>query len=165
MTDRITPVEHCGNLMPASVSPPRSECVLRPGHSGSHADDRGARWWYDAEGIDWQKRTEQAEELLRIAHETSNKSETERAHAVQRADQAEERLAHLQTTSEAAGRTLARESDRASQTEQRLLDMTLNRDQLQATLNRIRALAADLERGSWTGPAIARRIHEALNQP
>lgn len=78
---------------------------------------------------------------------------------------AEARLAHLQATSEAAGRLLTRESDRASQTEQRLLDMTLNRDQLQAALNRVRALAADLERGSWTGPAIARRIHEALDQP
>lgn len=52
----------------------------------------------------------------------------------------EARLAHLQATSEAAGRLLARESDRASRADQRLLDMTLNRDQLQAALTRVRAL-------------------------
>lgn len=37
-------------------------------------------------------RVAQAEELQRIAHDTSNKSETERARAVQRAEQAESRL-------------------------------------------------------------------------
>lgn len=40
------PTEHCGNQPPR----PRddgwlTECVLRPGHSGSHADERGMRWW------------------------------------------------------------------------------------------------------------------------
>ncbi|WP_322501796.1 hypothetical protein TR631_33740 [Streptomyces rochei] len=44
------PREHCGDLMPAWVAGPRSECTLRPGHTGSHADDRGARWWYDPTG-------------------------------------------------------------------------------------------------------------------
>lgn len=34
-------------------------------------------------------RLEQAEDLLRIAHDTSNRSETERARAVQRAERAE----------------------------------------------------------------------------
>jgi hypothetical protein len=42
---RITPAEHCGELTPPGISTERTECVLRPGHSGSHADDRGARWW------------------------------------------------------------------------------------------------------------------------
>jgi hypothetical protein len=42
---RIVPVEHCGELTPPGISSERTECVLRPGHSGSHADDRGARWW------------------------------------------------------------------------------------------------------------------------
>ncbi|RSS92479.1 hypothetical protein EF919_18265 [Streptomyces sp. WAC02707] len=44
------PREHCGDPMPAWVAGPRSECTLRPGHTGSHADDRGARWWYDPTG-------------------------------------------------------------------------------------------------------------------
>lgn len=38
-------------------------------------------------------RAEQAEDLLRVAHETSNRSESERAQAVQRAEQAEATLA------------------------------------------------------------------------
>jgi RNA 3'-terminal phosphate cyclase len=47
---------------------------------------------------DWQqqrKRADQAEELLRIAHDTSNKSEAERALAVQRAERAEAALARV----------------------------------------------------------------------
>lgn len=42
------PREYCGNLAPQIFEhSPRAECVLRPGHSGSHANERGARWWYD----------------------------------------------------------------------------------------------------------------------
>jgi hypothetical protein len=42
------PREYCGNLAPQIFEhSPRTECVLRPGHSGSHANERGARWWYD----------------------------------------------------------------------------------------------------------------------
>jgi hypothetical protein len=85
---RIVPVEYCGHLSPQTLlttSP--TECVLRPGHSGSHADDRGCRWWPTPEAIDWQQRAEQAEDLLRIAHDTSNKSEAERARAVEHRDQ------------------------------------------------------------------------------
>lgn len=41
-----SPREHCGSLAPQFFdNGPRVECVLRPGHQGSHADDRGARWW------------------------------------------------------------------------------------------------------------------------
>lgn len=108
-------------------------------------------------------------EQLDKAEQETTATATAAAHMtsliLDRAERAEARLAHLQATSEAAGRLLARESDRASRAEQRLLDMTLNRDQLQAALNRVRALAADLERGAWTGPAIARRIRTALDQP
>ncbi|MFE9921597.1 hypothetical protein ACFYQA_08440 [Streptomyces sp. NPDC005774] len=44
MTDQ--PREHCGNLSPQTLlTTPRTECVLRPDHQGSHADDRGCRWW------------------------------------------------------------------------------------------------------------------------
>lgn len=43
-----TPREHCGHLSPeTALTSPRTECVLRPGHAGSHADDVGCRWWYD----------------------------------------------------------------------------------------------------------------------
>lgn len=62
--ERVTPTEHCGDLMPAWVTEPRSECVLRPGHPGSHADDRGARWWCETEDIDWRQRAQQAEAAL-----------------------------------------------------------------------------------------------------
>jgi hypothetical protein len=40
-------------------------------------------------------RAEQAEDLLRIAHETSNRSESEREHAAQRAEQAEAAVARV----------------------------------------------------------------------
>ncbi|MGA4964472.1 hypothetical protein [Streptomyces pseudogriseolus] len=59
--ERVTPTEHCGDLMPAWVAEPHSECVLRPGHSGSHADDRGARWWCETQDIDWRQRALEAE--------------------------------------------------------------------------------------------------------
>lgn len=49
-TEATEPREHCGHLMPAWSLSPRAECTLRPGHQGSHADDRGARWWYDPTG-------------------------------------------------------------------------------------------------------------------
>lgn len=40
------PREHCGVLSPETgLTTPRTECVLRPGHTGSHADDVGCRWW------------------------------------------------------------------------------------------------------------------------
>jgi hypothetical protein len=40
------PREHCGHLSPdTGLSSIRTECALRPGHSGSHADDVGCRWW------------------------------------------------------------------------------------------------------------------------
>lgn len=43
-----SPREHCGELSPQLLeSSPRTECVLRPGHTGSHANERGGRWWYD----------------------------------------------------------------------------------------------------------------------
>ncbi|QCX81086.1 hypothetical protein C9F11_37515 [Streptomyces sp. YIM 121038] len=42
-----------------------------------------------------QTRAEQAEDLLRIAHETSNRAEAERASAVRRAEQAEGALARV----------------------------------------------------------------------
>jgi len=40
------PREHCGDRQPGFFEgSAATECVLRPGHQGSHADDRGARWW------------------------------------------------------------------------------------------------------------------------
>jgi hypothetical protein len=40
------PREHCGHLSPeTALTTPRTECVLRPGHTGSHADEVGCRWW------------------------------------------------------------------------------------------------------------------------
>jgi hypothetical protein len=39
------PREHCGHLTPdTGLTTPRTECVLHPGHQGSHADEAGCRW-------------------------------------------------------------------------------------------------------------------------
>ncbi|MFJ6579291.1 hypothetical protein ACIQMY_25430 [Streptomyces sp. NPDC091368] len=38
------PAEHCGH-QPDHVTGQPTECVLRPGHNGSHADHNGMRWW------------------------------------------------------------------------------------------------------------------------
>ncbi|MFJ3037747.1 hypothetical protein [Streptomyces tendae] len=47
-TQATGPREHCGHLSPnTGLTTVRTECVLRPGHQGSHADDVGCRWWYD----------------------------------------------------------------------------------------------------------------------
>lgn len=44
------PDERCGELTPELFGQsPREECVLRPGHSGSHAAESGARWWATVE--------------------------------------------------------------------------------------------------------------------
>jgi hypothetical protein len=52
------PREHCGHLAPTTLlTTRRTECVLRPGHSGSHADDRGCRWWHDPAAADEPART------------------------------------------------------------------------------------------------------------
>ncbi|NUR03417.1 MAG: hypothetical protein HOY79_44945 [Streptomyces sp.] len=39
------PAERCGHLSPQLFTNPPTECVLRPGHSGTHANDSGGRWW------------------------------------------------------------------------------------------------------------------------
>ncbi|MFJ8760806.1 hypothetical protein [Streptomyces cyaneofuscatus] len=39
--------QHCGELKPPfSEHTARTECVLRPGHPGSHADENETRWWW-----------------------------------------------------------------------------------------------------------------------
>lgn len=41
-----TPAEHCGHLSPQTLlTTPPVECVLRPGHSGSHASETNMRWY------------------------------------------------------------------------------------------------------------------------
>lgn len=40
----IRPVEHCGAQFPAWEDQPPTECVLRPGHQGSHANEYDTRW-------------------------------------------------------------------------------------------------------------------------
>lgn len=64
ITAHSAPREHCGHLMPAWVAE-RSECTLRPGHQGSHADGRGARWWYDPASGGGQPRTHDSGQYLR----------------------------------------------------------------------------------------------------
>ncbi|MER7696196.1 hypothetical protein [Streptomyces sp. NPDC096095] len=41
------PAERCGDLKPLfSEHSELTECVLHPGHFGSHADEYGTRWWW-----------------------------------------------------------------------------------------------------------------------
>lgn len=46
----MTPVEHCGAYPPSISGAPTTdlhrECVLRPGHQGSHANEEGCRWLF-----------------------------------------------------------------------------------------------------------------------
>ncbi|MFJ9982533.1 hypothetical protein ACIQUD_00460 [Streptomyces globisporus] len=47
--ETASPAERCGSQSPTvdglhNASP--TECVLRPGHLGSHADEHGMRWWW-----------------------------------------------------------------------------------------------------------------------
>lgn len=44
LIDTRQPAEHCGATLPAFERAPVTECVLRPGHQGSHANHDGARW-------------------------------------------------------------------------------------------------------------------------
>lgn len=45
----MTNTQRCGHHAPTLLTgpgtPPASECVLRPGHSGSHTNDDATRWW------------------------------------------------------------------------------------------------------------------------
>lgn len=46
-TQATKPREHCGDLKPQfSETNERTECMLRPGHTGSHADHNDTRWWW-----------------------------------------------------------------------------------------------------------------------
>lgn len=40
----MKPTEYCGHETTLPISRQSVECVLRPGHSGSHADHTGTRW-------------------------------------------------------------------------------------------------------------------------
>lgn len=41
----VQPAEHCGHILRGIVDADHwTECVLRPGHQGSHANGEGARW-------------------------------------------------------------------------------------------------------------------------
>ncbi|MFJ9889829.1 hypothetical protein ACIQRW_28795 [Streptomyces sp. NPDC091287] len=57
------PAEHCGD-QPSEVftwiHPGQySECLLRPGHQGSHADEHGRRWWWIDTGLPPHTRAQQ----------------------------------------------------------------------------------------------------------
>ncbi|CAL9349700.1 hypothetical protein SUDANB1_00435 [Streptomyces sp. enrichment culture] len=83
-----------------------------------------------AELTDYDKRVQQVEELLRIAHETSNRSEAERARAVMRAEHAE---AETTATATAAAHLTSLVLDRAERAE--------------AAVARVRGLHHDWEAG------------------
>lgn len=121
-------------------------CIRAAQHRGDHIDERNFHW-SDTLAIypvstavrehdpaeragDALARADQAEELLRIANDTSNKSEAAR--------QEWENTAH-------------RHARRWRNAE--------------AAITRVRDYAAHLERGTWNGSAIARRIREALDAP
>lgn len=116
---------------------------------------------------EWKQRAEQAEDLLRIAHETSNETEQQRAAAEQRAEQAEVRLARIRDMADAwprrlpavirtataaeAVRNAANGDDRpfmfavtAEQAEQRAEMIAADRDRLAAELDAAEQRATDL---------------------
>ncbi|MFF9248834.1 hypothetical protein [Streptomyces globisporus] len=50
----------CGDQKPwFSEYTLRTECVLRPDHPGSHADEHGARWWWIDEDLPAPPRAQQ----------------------------------------------------------------------------------------------------------
>lgn len=44
LIDTTQPVEHCGDQLPRIGEDAFTECILRPGHQGSHANFEGTRW-------------------------------------------------------------------------------------------------------------------------
>ena len=89
----------------------------------------------------WRKRAEQAEELLSIAHETSNRSEIERAAAVQRAEQAELELRVLRSGLRANGADPTQIQNLWAQIRLRnrqWRDAKRERDEAQAAFERVR---------------------------
>jgi ABC-type transporter Mla subunit MlaD len=67
----------------------------------------------DAEADIAQRRADQAEDLLRVAHETSNRSEAERAAAVRNAEQADAVTAETKRLMERRTTTLRKRAERA----------------------------------------------------
>jgi predicted nucleic acid-binding Zn ribbon protein len=112
---RATGTATDGGSYPPPDRQPSAEEAVRPGC------DRDAQF----------QRAEQLEELLRVAHETSNRSEAERARAVERAERAEATVDRVRAESariRAATRTWEPVADRidaalaGSRSEPRLLD-------------------------------------------
>jgi hypothetical protein len=92
-----------------------------------------------------------AAEQLRLTDAMRQQNLDSAAAAIQRADAAEE----------FARRALAQRQEMA---EERYAWQERG-DRAETALARVRDLAADLERAGWTGPAIARRIRQALDEP
>lgn len=101
--------------------------------------------------IDLTRRAEQLEDLLSVAHDTSNRSEAERAKAVQRAEHAEE-MNHrlLQQRQEMAAERYAWQE---------------RGDRAEAVIARVRALADECETNGYSSghPLTVTHIRDALN--
>ncbi|PNG17596.1 hypothetical protein [Streptomyces cahuitamycinicus] len=100
---------------------------------------------------DWQRRAEQAEDLLRVAHETSNRSEAERASAVQRANIFETELRVLRAGLRANGADPTQIQNLWAQIRLRnrqWRDAKRERDQAQAAIERVRALHRKASHGT-----------------
>jgi uncharacterized Zn finger protein (UPF0148 family) len=103
---------------------------------------------------DWEQqkqRADQVEDLLRIANDTSNKSEAERAQAVQRAETAERDVRIYR-------KRLARLTDGYAEQFRHL-------KHAEATLARVRALADRWDNALAPDRAYARAVRAALDQP
>jgi hypothetical protein len=95
----------------------------------------------DAEADIAQRRADQAEDLLRVAHETSNRSEAERAAAVRNAEQADAVTAETKRLMERRTTTLRKRAEQAEE----------QRDQLAAAIERVRALVAGIAHPTSAG--------------
>ncbi|MGA5424550.1 hypothetical protein [Streptomyces lavendulocolor] len=91
-----------------------------------HKAERAANLLADAH-----QRAEQVEDLLRVAHETSNRSEAERALAVQRAEHADAVTAETKRLMERRTKTLRERAERAEAALDRVRDLA---EQWQATV-------------------------------
>jgi hypothetical protein len=99
-------------------------------------------------------RADQVEELLSVAHETSNRSEAERARAVQRAERAETELRVLRAGLRANGADPTQIQNLWAQIRFRnrqWREAKQERDQAQAALARVRRLATDAARTTDAG--------------
>ncbi|WP_326768616.1 hypothetical protein OG978_32495 [Streptomyces sp. NBC_01591] len=135
------PAEYCGALSSPIFDTAPAECVLRPGHSGSHADNHGGRWRYitdeSAAGSD---SDDELRARLHAAIRAIGCGEQEIAELRQRTENAEMRLQHVREVLLEDGYFTADEigPDLAPRLGEWLIHHQGRTDQAEATATRVR---------------------------